>query len=352
MPSDMLKWTLEGKLPYFAAFGDIDKQLGARSEACPISASRMFRPIQAISSQKLESMAAKIAQKIGLELPPVNFYAIASHYCRQLSLPTREILPLTCRMCEWCVPPELYLSSNEFKIPTRLCVMSILIVTIRILFAINGYGMWESSLSNPNCSSSGIMDKDTESQSHLIMSENAYKDSSSNNSDPFSAESDNLYSRLSVVELLQILKAKYNELDDVDAYFCDLEPYLQHCMDVVFSGSRPSYEDPEEEKLLELFWQFYQSNKGAGSGGMNNKGPGVVSDGMQKEVTETRGDQSSYSTSQNSDTSHHDRDSDRPSRESHKDEAIRQLKLDMEENKFCYIPPRVKVKRKDLSPLH
>lgn len=28
-------------------------------------------------------------------------------------------------------------------------------------------------------------------------------------------------------------------------------------------------------------------------------------------------------------------------------EAIRKLKLDMEENKFCYIPPRVKVKRFD-----
>ncbi|PIN18260.1 hypothetical protein CDL12_09088 [Handroanthus impetiginosus] len=318
-PFDMLKWTLQGKLPYFAAFVEIDKQLGARSEACPISASRMFRPIQAISSQKLESMAAKIAQKIGLELPPVNFYAIASRYCKQLSLPTREIIPLACRICEWCMPPELYLSSNEFKIPTRLCVMSILIVTIRILFDINGYGMWESSLSNPNCSSSGIMDKDVESHSHLSMSENADKDSSSNNPDPFNTESDNLYSRLSVVELLQILKAKYNELDDVDAHFCDLEPYLQHCMDVVFSGAQPSYEDPEEERLLELFWLFYQSNKGAGSSGTNNKRPAVVSDGIQKEVTETRGDQSTCSSSQDGDTSHCDRDSDRTSGESHKD---------------------------------
>lgn len=33
--------------------------------------------------------------------------------------------------------------------------------------------------------------------------------------------------------------------------------------------------------------------------------------------------------------------------ETHDNEAIRRLKLDMEENKFCYIPPRVKVKRFD-----
>lgn len=48
--------------------------------------------------------------------------------------------------------------------------------------------------------------------------------------------------------------------------------------------------------------------------------------------------------------SHHDQDSahgSRTSKESPKDKAIKQLKLDMEENQFCYIPPRVKVKRKD-----
>lgn len=39
--------------------------------------------------------------------------------------------------------------------------------------------------------------------------------------------------------------------------------------------------------------------------------------------------------------------SDRPSSESYQDRAIRQLKLDMEENRFFYIPPRVKIKRLD-----
>ncbi|MCD7459010.1 hypothetical protein HAX54_039806 [Datura stramonium] len=48
------------------------------SRSCPISTSRMFRPIKAITLQKLGVLAASIARKIGLELPSVNFHAIAS----------------------------------------------------------------------------------------------------------------------------------------------------------------------------------------------------------------------------------------------------------------------------------
>ncbi|KAL0317561.1 UNVERIFIED_CONTAM: TATA box-binding protein-associated factor RNA polymerase I subunit B [Sesamum angustifolium] len=285
-PSDMLKWTLEGKIPYFAAFGVIEKQLGSHSEACPIRASRMFRPIQAISSQKLEAMAADIAQKISLELPPVNFYAIAFRYCRQLALPVREILPQACRICEWSMPSELYLSANEFRIPTRVCVMSILIVAIRIIFDINGYGMWESSLSNSSCSLSRVKNKETESQSSPNTMENADDDSSSNNSQSSGTKSGVEDSKFSVVELLQILEGKYNELDDVH-----------------------------------------------GSGTSDHQGDAQQS--RPHEVEKTRSsDQNSASCTQSPD-------------EDPKDKAITQLKLDMEENKFCYIPPRIKVKRKD-----
>lgn len=37
----------------------------------------------------------------------------------------------------------------------------------------------------------------------------------------------------------------------------------------------------------------------------------------------------------------------RTSKESPKEKALKKLKLDMNENQFCYIPPRVKVKNKD-----
>ncbi|PIN04212.1 hypothetical protein CDL12_23251 [Handroanthus impetiginosus] len=304
MPSGALKWTIEGKLPYFAAFGEIEKHLGASSELCPIHGSRMFRPVQAISSQKLESMAADIAQKIGLELPPVNFYAIVSCYCKELSLPTRLILPVACHICEWCMPSELYLSTNESRNLARVCVMSILIVTIWILWNINGYGMWESCLSNPKCSSSGFADKEMESQSRLGVTEATDKDSSSDNLQPFGTELDSLDSRLSVMELLWILEANYNELY-IHAYFSDLQSYLLYCKNVVFSGLQPAYEDPEEEKFLKELWRFYQSNKGAGSCGMNNRSR-IICDG-------TRDDQGTCSTSESSGTSNHGQDSERDS---------------------------------------
>ncbi|KAJ8529088.1 hypothetical protein K7X08_035923 [Anisodus acutangulus] len=92
LPTDILKWTFEGKLPYFAAVLKIEKQLGPPTKACPISTSSMFRPIQSTPLQKLEFLAAAIARRIGLELPPVNFHAKASRYLTQLSLPVEKIL--------------------------------------------------------------------------------------------------------------------------------------------------------------------------------------------------------------------------------------------------------------------
>ncbi|KAL8052311.1 hypothetical protein ABFX02_06G201824 [Erythranthe guttata] len=322
-PSDMLNWTLEGKLPYFAAFVEIEKQIGSHSETCPIRVSRMFRPIKPISSQKLESMAADVAQKICLQLPPVNFYAIASRYFRQLSLPIGKFLPLACRICEWSTPPELYLSASDLRIPTRACVMSILIVTIRVLYGINGYGIWESSLSNPYCSSSRDKNEDTESLSHVNT--NVDEDLSSTNFEPSYSKSDVLDSKLNVMELLHILEAKYSELDYMHEYSNDLLSYLQYCKDVVFSGLQSSNEGPLEKELLEEFWDFYQNNKAA----------------------KTSDNQSTCSTSQCSDRDQDSACENRPSKECPKDKAIKQLKLDMEDNKFCYIPPRTKVKRKD-----
>ncbi|XP_075490335.1 TATA box-binding protein-associated factor RNA polymerase I subunit B [Primulina tabacum] len=320
LPSDILKWTLEGKLPYFSAFCEIEKQIGSHSKACPISVSRMFRPIQVVSSQKLESMAADIALKIGLELPSVNFHAIASRYCSQLSLPSGEILSLACRIYEWSMPTELYLSVNELRIPTRVCVMSVLIVAIRILFDINGYGMWESRLSNPSTASQDEINKEIESQSDYNMMDNAAEKSSPNNSKSHFTKFRIPDSGSNGIELLQILESKYSELDDAYAYCHDLSSYLQYCKDVVFSGLRPSFEDLEEEKLLEEFWDLYQNDKGP-------EGLGTQDDPLQ-----------------------HDKSSghaNRPLTDSHRDARIRQLKLDMEEHKFCYVPPRVKVKRKD-----
>jgi uncharacterized membrane protein len=43
------------------------------------------------------------------------------------------------------MPAELWLSSNPARVPTRVCVMAILIVALRVQYNINGQGIWEVS---------------------------------------------------------------------------------------------------------------------------------------------------------------------------------------------------------------
>ena len=43
------------------------------------------------------------------------------------------------------MPAELWLSSNPGRVPSRVCVMAILIVALRVLYGINGQGIWEVS---------------------------------------------------------------------------------------------------------------------------------------------------------------------------------------------------------------
>ncbi|XP_031105132.1 TATA box-binding protein-associated factor RNA polymerase I subunit B [Ipomoea triloba] len=307
LPTDIVKWTLEGKLPYFAAFLEIQKQLGPSSRACPISASCMFRPTQAISIQKLESFAASIGRRIGLELPAVNFHAIASRYLRELSLPVEKILPQACHVYEWSMPPELYLSDNESRLPSRVYVMSIVIVTIRIMYDLNG-GKWEMMLSRPS----------------------AEEDFALHNSDHFDNMLDEEEADFDALRLLQILETKYSEHKDIYDYAQDLASYLQYCKDVVFAGINSSCEDREEESVIEELWDFYQKNKDV-----------EPSDGLKKSK-ELQGGGSNYGTAEDGANSPGDNKSLHDGQyfnESYKDRAIRQLKSNMEENRFCYIPP-------------
>ncbi|ONK56066.1 uncharacterized protein A4U43_C10F3790 [Asparagus officinalis] len=80
LPTDILKWASEGKLPFLAAFIEMNRRLEKPSSPCPLSLRALFRPIQVIGAEQLEATAASIAQAIGLRLPSVNFYAISHRY--------------------------------------------------------------------------------------------------------------------------------------------------------------------------------------------------------------------------------------------------------------------------------
>ncbi|XLR09590.1 hypothetical protein HN51_046202 [Arachis hypogaea] len=66
LPSDLIKGTLEAKIPYISAFVEIERCLGRPSSACPISSGVMFKPQRVLTVLKLETFAASIAQFIGL----------------------------------------------------------------------------------------------------------------------------------------------------------------------------------------------------------------------------------------------------------------------------------------------
>lgn len=224
LPTDIMKWTLEGRLPYFSAFRQIEKRMGKPSSACPISSMSMFRPSHAVPLQKLESLAASIAQSIGLELPPVNFYAIAFRYLQELSLPVEKIIPHACRTYEWSMPPDLWLSTNDLRLPTRVCVMSILIIAIRILYNINGFGEWERSLSHNGGGSSvkfssGSVGEGNDGMDTAFASHDDGKHSDEDSLKRPKAE-------LDTARLLHHLQATYNEI--IEKYGKDFSLFLPY----------------------------------------------------------------------------------------------------------------------------
>ncbi|CAK7326081.1 unnamed protein product [Dovyalis caffra] len=354
LPTDIVKWSVEGKLPYFDAHVEIEKQFGHSSPACRISSSLMFRPMQPVPMQKLESVAAGIADSIGLHLPPVYFYGIASRYLRQLSLPVEKILPHACRIYEWSMPPDLWFSTNELRLPSRVCVLSILIVAIRIIYNINGFGAWEGSLSgcisrlDSPCSSQMRVDDEKDSGSHKL--DDSDEKSVSNRLRVQMSELDSQ-------ELLHNLDAKYNEISDTYEFTRDLPSYLQYCKDVVFSGAGSSHMTYREDELIDKLWDFYQSEKysdPAEDNGAQNRtvlngkrsrnDDGFAKDQMGKrKIRDKRRECLSTDTCNSTEDENSENEDD--STETVKDKAIRKLKLDMAENRFSYIPPRLKVKR-------
>ncbi|XP_028805071.1 LOW QUALITY PROTEIN: TATA box-binding protein-associated factor RNA polymerase I subunit B-like [Neltuma alba] len=364
LPTDIMKWTLEGRLPYFSAFREIEKRMGQPTKACPISSMIMFRPSQAVSLQKLESLAASVADSIGLDLPPVNFYAIALRYLQDLHLPVDKILPDALKIYEWSMPPGLWLSTNELRLPTRVCVMSILIVAIRMLYNINGFGEWERSLCHGGAASVKSA-SGSEGKGNGGMNTNFpfHDDSERSDKDPVQPQQP----EWDAARLLHHLYTLYDGVADKYGYSKDLSTYLQYCKDVVFAGLEPSFENHEEEKMIEFSWNFYQNDKDSEpaervekpDASLNQNKPSreiCINKTSKEEKRRTEcfshkthdddamDNDDSPESSLDSDESENDGET---SSESHDNEAIRKLKLDMEENKFCYIPPRVKPKRFD-----
>ncbi|KAG4967016.1 hypothetical protein JHK87_032667 [Glycine soja] len=125
-------------------------------------------------------------------------------------------------------------------------------------------------------------------------------------------------------------------------YSKDLATYLKYCRDVVFAGSEPSYGNHEEEKMIEYLWRFYQNeedtkpseNVEQSNTSFNqprSRDKGCIGRTSKEEKIRKKGFKKLFP---DDDTSLED---DLPGR----------MKLEMEDNRFYYIPPSVKHKRLD-----
>ncbi|KAM3403487.1 hypothetical protein ACQJBY_006932 [Aegilops geniculata] len=295
LPTDIYRWAMEGKLPYMAAFTEVDKLLGSSVKHCPLSARQLFRPVRVIGTWQLEAAAGSIAQRIGLQLPSVNFYAIAQRYLNELSLPIERTLPHACRIYEWALPAELWLSSNPLRVPTRVCVMAILIVALRVQYNINGQGIWEEI-----CETGRNADG-SDPDANLPPSKR-----------PEGGTSEEFGTR----ELLCTLASAYDKIDVAHDYSKDLHSYLKYCKDIVFPGIACSV---EEDHLVEIFQDMYKGRE----------------DGNPKARMEER-------RTTNGVMNKRCRDGTCVGARSFcaSSSEMQRIKSEMEDHGFCYLPPR------------
>ncbi|RLN27837.1 TATA box-binding protein-associated factor RNA polymerase I subunit B-like isoform X1 [Panicum miliaceum] len=239
LPTDIYMWAMEGKIPYLAVFNEVDRLLRSslQLQDCPLDARQLFRPVRVIGAWQLEASAGSIAQSVGLRLPSVNFYAIAQRYLKDLSLPADKILPYACRIYEWAMPAELWLSSNPARVPTRVCVMAILVVALRVLYNINGQGTWEKICEEER--NTGGSDPDANAPT--------FKELDDSNSGEFGMR-----------ELLCAIADAYDKINVSHDYSSDLRSYLKYCKEVIFTGITVS---TEKEHLIEIFSDMYKARE-------------------------------------------------------------------------------------------
>ncbi|KAG2628304.1 hypothetical protein PVAP13_3KG377900 [Panicum virgatum] len=148
-----------------------------------------------------------------------------------------KILPQACRIYEWATPAELWLSSNPARVPTRVYVMAILVVTLRVLYNINSQGIWEKICEEGR--NTGRSDPDANAPT--------FKKLDDSNSEEFGMR-----------ELLCAIADAYEKIIVSHDYLSDLQSYLKYCKEVIFTGITVS---TEKEHLIEIFSDMYKARE-------------------------------------------------------------------------------------------
>ena len=305
LPTDIVQWALDGGLPFLTAFQVLEPKDGV---SWPLPPRHMFKPAGVLGAKRLEFMAALIAKRIGLDLPPVNFHAI-SRLLTCLNLPVDKLTIFISRIYDWYTPPELWLSAESTAIPTRIYVMAMIVIVLRVLYKFDGRWhcgtspvkpdidldplndkeKWNSGLqvegyvkeneagmSGPHFGSNDILlSKETVENPSRAETEKASPSSSDADGDTW-----NLKHLIEMLEnswqdrgkdcfgepLVEIVCLRFlthstiflsNHILDVCCAEVqkDLDPYLKYCQDLVFPGLDLK---SEEAYVCEELWKLYE----------------------------------------------------------------------------------------------
>lgn len=138
LPTDLVNWALEGTLPYLRAHLDIEKRANWDSKILLLKLRTMFKPLRMTNARIVEYLACMIANRLSLQLPPVNYHAIARRLLKDLGLSEAKFAPYVCRIYEWYPSSGLWLSTQVASLPTRVYVMAMLIVVFRTFYKLDG----------------------------------------------------------------------------------------------------------------------------------------------------------------------------------------------------------------------
>lgn len=281
LPTDIVKWAQEGNLPYLAAFCQISEKSG---HVLPIDARSMFRPANVTSARKLEFMAASIAKRVGLQLPPVNFQAISCRLMEQLKLPVERLSVYVCRFVDWYTPSGLWLSDDIHAIPSRVYVMAMVMIVLKILYKINGQGYCEKAILSSEESHEGVNNaacrkiNGERSKAAGQMANEAMTELGSIESVTPKALDFDIHEEEKMMNVRELCPASeaFGDTDDTRSgmlllqelekswqeqkiqhfdYEKDLTTYLKYCQDVIFSGLKLQN---EEERMSERLWGLYE----------------------------------------------------------------------------------------------
>ncbi|KAL3691095.1 hypothetical protein R1sor_004746 [Riccia sorocarpa] len=284
----------EGKLPFLTAHIELSKPSGNHipntiggSQRFPLDAKLMFQPKNVIGARAVELLAGHIAERIGLQLPPVNYHALSCRLLHALKLPVETLSVYTRRIYEWYCPAGLWLTSKESALPTRVYIMAMIIIVLKVLYRLDGRVEGQTPESETALNGKGSLDNDetekadkeaTEdmqvdhqepdnpdddvtSQKHKINMDDQAPGAPDRNTEKVQ-QLDDLWDVRKLVMHMKKMKPFRRKRTTVSEDERKLAAYLRYCHDVIYAGVVSG----QDEDMRNEFWKAYETKANEASG--------------------------------------------------------------------------------------